>query len=93
MIAQAVANFLLARMDSSEAKIRAEVAYEAQSTNVKELQSAVKDLQLNNARLQGQIDSRWTRASPLERARVAVPLKAPLQFEEAVTDYKNAQKQ
>lgn len=99
----AVFNFLSARAESNEAKIRAEVAYTTMVEQVKDLQETVHDMELDHAEMQGKIYE-------LERVQAArtgsaapkppradgdgIPdkrlkqMNAPLDFEDAVRSYK-----
>ncbi len=97
----ALFNFLAARSDSAEAKIRAEVAYSTMVEQVKELQGTVHDLELAHAELKGQVhELRRTQAARVGAAPPTIEappspkavLRAPPAFEEAVREYKNAAK-
>jgi len=102
VVLPAAFNFAAARLDSDEAKVRAEVAYETMVGQVAGLQKTAHALELKVAGLEGQVVqlSRPIRLSgpmsvaPPPAPTVVVPLpapnamKPPPDFEEAVRDYK-----
>jgi hypothetical protein len=90
-------NYLSAREDSDEAKVRAEVAYATTVEVVEELQATVHALELSQARLEGQVlELRRSQAARVGASPPVVPdtaypapaMKAPPRFEDAVRDFK-----
>jgi hypothetical protein len=96
VISTGLFNYLAARADSNEAKIRAEVAYETMATSVKELQETVHDMELEHAEMKGKIyelerikAARLGEAAPKPPSPPrAVEMNAPMNFEDAVQSYK-----
>jgi hypothetical protein len=99
----ALLNYLSARMEASEAKIRAEVSYETMVTSVKDLQETVHALELAQARTDGEVHELGRRSRPAGFAAPAPApehpeehpinqMKAPPRFEDAVNAYKAAAK-
>ena len=102
VVLAALFNFLSARADSNEAKVRAVVAYETMAASVKELQGSVHAMALEQAELRGQVKEleklgKLTGLQPLvpmssPKAFDAKAMVAPPPFEDAVRDYKAAKK-
>ena len=99
VVLAALFNFLSARADSNEAKVRAVVAYETMAASVKELQGTVHAMALEQAELRGQVKEleklgKLTGLQPFMPAPKMMEAKlAPLPaFEDAVRDYKAAKK-
>lgn len=98
----ALLNYLSARFESSEAKIRAEVAYSQMVESVKELQDTVHDLELSQAHLAGQVGAMEQMrplmgygvgaGAPVPEATPKREMKAPPLFEDAVREYKASKK-
>jgi len=92
-------NYLAARLDSNEAKVLAEAGYAQMVKTVEGLQTTVHDLELKQARLEGQVhELRRIQAARVGAAPPAIEppapppnpaMKAPPRFDEAVREYKN----
>lgn len=83
----AVFNFLSARADSSEAKIRAEVAYESLQPSIKELQDVVNKQGLQIAELKGRVRANEQFRKELTvPAPVAMPGRPPVKLNPAAAD-------
>lgn len=99
VVLPALFTYLAARVDSNEAKIRAEVAYVTMQGNVKELQEASYKQALQIAKLEGMCAAdrpSYEKSLPSADARPLLPvrpsppvqLKAPPDFSQAVQSYK-----
>lgn len=97
----ALLNYLSARAESSEANIRAEVAYSQMVESVKELQDTVHELELSQARLTGQVGAMEqmrpvgygvNASAPAPETAPKREMKAPPLFEDAVREYKASKK-